>query len=78
MPDTIENILTIAQPLEVSVKVGIEIDSNGQKKPSVEIKTVQHLTIKDTQDKTVGSIVEAMLEGSLYRCKDTIKKAMEE
>ncbi len=78
MPNTITNIHTISQPIEISVKVGIEIDSKGQKKPSVEIKTMQHLTIEETEDKTVGSIVEAMLKGSLQRCKDTIKKAMEE
>lgn len=76
MPDIIEHIQTIAQPVEISVKVGMDIDSKGQKKPSVEIKTTQHLSLDGAKGMDV--IVDGMLNGSLRRCKDTIKKAMEE
>lgn len=74
MPDTIEHIQTIAQPIEVSVKVGMEIDSKGQKKPSVEIKITEHLT----EAVSISTVVENALRDSLNRCKDTIKKAMED
>lgn len=76
MPDTITNIHTIDQPVETSVKVGMEIDSKGQKKPNVEVKISRHVGIEDT-DKFYVYIMDD-LQIALSKCKDTIKKAMEE
>lgn len=73
MSDTLVHIQTIAQPIEVSVKVGMEIDSKGQKKPSVEIRVARHLEKKEE----VSLYLDDDLRAVLVRCKDTIKKAME-
>ena len=74
MPDTITHVLTTAQPIEASVKVGLEIDSKGQKKPNVEIKIIRHLEKKEE----VSLYLDNDLRAALVKCKDTIKKAMEE
>ena len=73
--ETVTNIHTIDQPIETSVKVGIEVDSKGQKKPSVEIKITRKLTKLDG-DAVLR--IEDDLKAALLRCKDTLKKAMEE
>lgn len=76
MPDTITNVHTFDQPIETSVKVGMEIDSKGQKKPNVEIKVTRKLGIADGKQAVL--FIEDDLKAALLRCKDTIKKSMEE
>lgn len=77
MPDTITNIHTFDQPIEMSVKVGIEIDSKGQRKPSIEIKTIHHLTMDEAKDGRLLALLDLIITNSLTRCQDTIKKAMD-
>ena len=74
MSEEIRNIHTYDQPIETSIKVGIEIDSKGQRKPAIEIKITRKL--HNTSDPVLH--IEDDLKSSLLRCRDTLKKAMEE
>lgn len=73
MSETITNVHTYDQPLETSVKVGIEIDSKGQRKPSIELKIARKL-----QDATIASdVMETDIKEALEQCKNAIKSALE-
>jgi len=75
MSDIITNIHTYDQPIETSVKVGIEVDSKGQRKPSVEIRITRHVGINEA-DKFYGRIMDD-IQLALSRCQDTINKSVE-
>lgn len=73
----LEHTHTIVQPAEVSLRVEMKIDridSNEQKTSSIEIKTTRHLE----KDENIAKEMDTILAISLERCKETIKKAMEE
>lgn len=64
-------IYTFDQPIETSVKVGIEIDSKGQRKPSVEIKISRKLKTVDAE------ALNADIKSALIKCKEILNRAME-
>jgi hypothetical protein len=73
--ETVTNIHTFDQPIETSVKVGIEVDSKGQKKPSVEIRITRK--IGKEQDGAFYQTVLDDLDLALIKCKATLTLAME-
>jgi len=75
--ETTTNIHTYDQPIETSVKVAIEMDSKGQRKPSIEIKISHKLTLNEATDGKLITILDLAVATALSRCKDTLNKAME-
>ncbi len=79
MVDTIVDttVYTFDQPIEISVKVGIEVDSKGQRKPSVEIKISHKLSLTEAAGGNLITILDLAVATALSRCKDTLNKAIE-
>lgn len=69
--ETITTVHTYDQPIETSVKVAIEVDSKGQRKPTVEIKISRKLA--GVNAKALAEDIEA----ALIKCKETLNKALE-
>ena len=65
------------QPIETSVKVGIEVDSKGQRKPNVEIRISHKLSLTEAADGKLITILDLAVATALSKCKETLNKALE-
>lgn len=76
MTETITTVHTYDQPIETSIKVTIEVDSKGQRKPSIEVRITRKINAENT-DKFYDLIMND-IQLALSRCKDTLTNALEE
>ncbi|MDP2366223.1 MAG: hypothetical protein Q8M94_20925 [Ignavibacteria bacterium] len=72
MNEIITNIHTYDQPFETSVKVAIEIDSKGQRKPNIEVRITRKL-----ENVGIVAVLEGDIRAALTHCKSALKEAME-
>ncbi|MDP2366542.1 MAG: hypothetical protein Q8M94_22535 [Ignavibacteria bacterium] len=72
MTEIITTVHTYNQPIETSIKVGIEVDSKGQRKPSIEVRITRKL-----EAAPIAAVLEGDIRAALAHCKSALVEAME-